>query len=67
MNNIPQNLTLAELERWAYIENIPGLKGMLDYHWNTVFMQGYSTGVTHGYDNGYSTGYDDGQSEDTWK
>jgi hypothetical protein len=67
MNNIPQNLSLAELERWAYIENIPGLKGMLDYHWNTVFSQGFSAGAQVGYDNGYSVGYDDGQSPDTWK
>lgn len=45
MNNIPQNLTLTEVERWAYIENIQPLMGVLDYHWNQVFTKGFTLGV----------------------
>lgn len=59
---IPQNLSLAELERWTYIENLPG-KELLDMHWRTIFSQGYETGRLHGLDTGRLEGYDQGFDE----
>ena len=56
---LPSNLTLKEIERWAYAENLP-IKNILDLHWTTVFSLGYEEGRNNGFDNGYRDGYNDG-------
>ena len=67
-SNLPQNLTLAEIERWSYIENLP-TKEMLDLHIK-VFEIGtlelkeeYDNGYDRGYDEGYNDGYDNALME----
>lgn len=57
-SNIPQNLTLRELERWTYIENLPG-KELLDLHWSTVATAAFASGDKQGYNRGYKDGSDE--------
>lgn len=65
---IPQNLTLAELERWNYIENLPG-KELLDLHWGVIASAAFASGDKVGYDRGYKDGSTDGYNngwDDGW-